>query len=605
MNLIFLTILLPLAAGLLTLAVPGRWRGVREALLLLATLAGLVSALLFYKTTLTVNLPWVGFGLELSFRLYQFSAFIVLAVAVFSFLVALYSCWSMAGRPSAGQFFAYLLLTVAFTNGAVLADNLILFLFFGEALLLTIFGMIIIGRPGAWRTAVKAFIIVGAADLCLMFGVILTGKLAGTFAMSQINLPLGGPASLAFIFMMIGALAKSGSMPFHTWIPDAALDAPLPFMALLPAALEKLLGIYFLARLTLDLFQLRPESWLSTLLMVIGALTIVLAVMMALIQKDYKKLLSYHAISQVGYMILGIGTAVPVGIVGGLFHLLNNAMYKSCLFLSGGSVEEQAGTTDLTRLGGLFSKMPVTGACFVVAALSISGVPPFNGFFSKELVYAGALERGWTFYAAALAGSFLTAASFLKLGHAVYFGRASGQDNPVKEAAWPALLPMIVIAGGCVLFGVYNALPLHAIEPVLGARLAHSFAGGPENWWLVLATAVVIGLALANHFYGVKRSGKAAGASDHIHYAPGLAPVYDLAEKKYFDPYDLGLKLAGALAQFLYWCDRAIDWLYESLAVGLAAAFSGLLRWCHSGNLSNYAVWALAGAAAVIYYIIR
>ena len=114
--------------------------------------------------------------------------------------------------------------------------------------------------------------------------------------------------------------------------------------------------------------------------------------MMALVQKDYKRLLSYHAISQVGYMILGIGTALPVGIVGGLFHMINHAHVQELPVPHGGSVEKQAGTTDLAKLGGLARKMPVTFACFIVAALSISGCPPFNGFFSKELVYDGALE---------------------------------------------------------------------------------------------------------------------------------------------------------------------------------------------------------------------
>ena len=128
--------------------------------------------------------------------------------------------------------------------------------------------------------------------------------------------------------------------------------------------------------------------------MIVGAVTILFAVMMALVQKDYKRLLSYHAISQVGYMILGIGTAVPAGIIGGLFHMMNHAMYKSACSSPAGSVEKQAGTTDLSKLGGLVRRMPVTSICFIVAAASISGVPPFNGFFSKELVYDGALERG-------------------------------------------------------------------------------------------------------------------------------------------------------------------------------------------------------------------
>ncbi len=273
---------------------------------------------------------------------------------------------------------------------------------------MTVFGMIAIGGgQNAFKTAIKAFIIVGISDLCMMIGIGLTGHLAGTMTISQISLQAGSLGSLAFILMMIGAISKAGCMPFHSWIPDAAVDSPLPFMAFLPASLEKLLGIYFLARISLDMFKLDKGSWLSTLLMIVGSATILLAVMMALVQKDYKRLLSYHAISQVGYMILGIGTCLPIGIIGGLFHMINNALYKSCLFLTGGSVEKQAGTTELGKLGGLGIKMPVTFFCFAIAAASISGVPPFNGFFSKEFVYDAALNRGPIFYLAAILGTFL------------------------------------------------------------------------------------------------------------------------------------------------------------------------------------------------------
>jgi formate hydrogenlyase subunit 3/multisubunit Na+/H+ antiporter MnhD subunit len=607
MTLMFISIILPLIAGLLVLIMPKSWRGAKEAVMLAATLIALVIGLILFNREIMVNLPWAGFGLDLSFRLYHFSAFILLAVAAFGVLVALYSTVFMSDRPFANQFFAYLLLTISFANGAVLANNLILFLFFWEGLLLTLFGMIIIGRQEAFKTAIKAFVIIGITDLCLMFGLALTGWLAGTFTMSDINLPLNGLGSLAFVFLMIGAVAKGGSMPFHSWIPDAALDAPLPFMALVPAAIEKLLGIYFLTRISLDLFQLSPGSWISLFMMIVGALTILFAVMMALIQKDYKRLLSYHAISQVGYMVLGIGTAVPAGIVGGIFHMINNALYKSCLFLSGGSVEKQTGTTDLSKLGGLLSKMPITFTCFAIAAVSISGVPPFNGFFSKELIYDGALERGWIFYLAAVAGSFLTAASFLKLGHAAYLGKGNETTKHVKEASWPILLPMIVLAFFCVLFGVYNPLPLNVlIQPILGARLeGHSYAGLPGNWWLVLGTVIVLCLAIANHLYGVKKAGKAVGASDHIHYAPGLSTMYDLAEKKYFDPYDVGMKFANWFSHLLWRLDRFVDWLYESVVVGFTFACSSLVRWFHSGNLSNYVVWSLAGAALVIYYVLK
>ncbi len=241
--------------------------------------------------------------------------------------------------------------------------------------------------------------------------------------------------------MMIGAIGKAGVMPFHTWIPDAAIDAPVAFMAFMPAAFEKLLGIYLLARLSLDVFKLEKGGDMSILMMTVGAVTIVLAVMMALIQKDFKRLLSYHAVSQVGYMILGIGTGVAVGIAGGIFHMINHAMYKCGLFLSAGSVEHRMGTTEMKKLGGLAREMPLTAAGFTVCALAISGVWPLNGFVSKEMVFHGALESGYTVFAvAAWLGAIFTFASFLKAGHSVFFGKP-GEARPagkVKESPLPS-----------------------------------------------------------------------------------------------------------------------------------------------------------------------
>jgi NADH-quinone oxidoreductase subunit L len=307
-------------------------------------------------------------------------------------------------------------------------------------------------------------------------------------------------------------------------------------------------------------------------------------------------------------MVLGIGTALPVGIVGGLFHMVNNALYKSGLFLTGGAVEKQAGTTDLAKLGGLAARMPVTFACFLVTAVSICGVPPFNGFFSKELVYDAALQRHVVFYLAALLGSFFTAASFLKLGHAAYLGKRAPANDNVKEAPASMLAPMIVIAALCVLFGVYNALPInHLIQPALGeARLeGHSFAGMPGNVLLVVLTLVALGGALLNHLFGAKHTGSGLRAVDHVHYAPVLKTIYAKAERRAFDPYDIGLRGAMGLAQAAWEADRAVDWLYDRFAVGLAGGFSRVVRVAHSGDYATYVLWALAGAAAVIVFLAR
>jgi len=603
-----MAIALPIVTGIAILCVPRRVKGLRETLSVLGMAANLFLVSTFSGKSIYLSLPWAGHGLDLSFRLYSFNSFILIAAAALGFLITLYSASSMYGKGYSRLFLSYILLSFGLVNGALLSDNLIAMLFFWEGLLLTLFAMIAVGNPKAFRTATKAFLIVGVCDLFMMVGIALAGRISGTLLISEMAVPIAGLGGLAFLFMMIGAISKAGSMPFHSWIPDAAIDAPLPFMALLPGALEKLMGIYFLTRISLDIFKLEAHSWASTLMMTIGAITILAAVLMALIQKNYKKLLSYHAISQVGYMILGIGTMTPVGIVGGLFHMINNAMYKSCLFLTGGAVEKETGTTDLGSLGGLGLKMPVTFACFIITALSISGVPPFNGFFSKELVYDGALERGRIFYIAAALGSFFTAASFLKLGHAAFLGRLDSRNSKVKEASWVMLIPMILIAAGCIVFGLYNGLPIdRIIKPALGDAIhsSHSFSGFPTNMALVAGTVVVLIAALLNHLYGVRKTGKGLGAVDHIHHAPGLSFVYDKAERGYLDPYNIGRVFIKAAALILSSLDKIIDFFYNNVVVWAADTTGLLIRRMHNGSHKMYIVWSLVATVIVITFLIR
>jgi NADH-quinone oxidoreductase subunit L len=251
--------------------------------------------------------------------------------------------------------------------------------------------------------------------------------------------------------------------------------------------------------------------------------------------------------------------------------------------------------------------MPVTAACFLVAAVSISGVPPFNGFFSKEMVYDAAWESGWVYYAAALLGSFFTAASFLKLGHAAFFGKRQDGAAPVKEAPVAMLVPMVLLASLCVLFGLGNRLPLEGfIQPAVGAAVmaGESFAGFPTSTLLVGLTAAVLLLAVLNHWYGVRRTGRGLGAVDHIHHAPVLSPVYAEAEKGHLDPYNIGRWVMKGVAAALWAVDRAIDWVYDTLAVKTAHGLSHAARSAHNGNVNRYLLWSLAGAAAVVVTVV-
>jgi len=595
-------ILIPAIGAGLVFLVPRKNFTLQLAVALVASAAQTALTILLFGSERAFFRPWVGFGINFDLRLYSFSAMIVL-VAAFTFLTVLFSATYMRNRENTRQFFGFVLLASSFVTGAMLANNLVLMLFFWEGLLGMLFGLIYTGGKNASATAVKALVINGLADLCLILGVCIVGWRAQTLSMIDITIHLDSYwDNFAFVMMLIGAIGKAGSMPFHTWIPDAAVETNASFMAFLPAAMDKLLGIYLLARLNLDLFVITPHSRMSNLMLVVGCITLIFAVMMALIQKDYRRLLGYHAVSQVGYMIIGIGTGLTVGIVGGLFHMINNAIYKSCLYFTAGAVETQTGTTDLKLLGGLAKKMPVTCIGFIIAALSIAGVPPFNGFYSKELVFDAALETNVIFYIIALLGAFCTAASFLKLGHTVYFGQETRNTRDAEEAPATMLMPIIILAAACVLCGVWNALPLEGlIEPILGEAVEHTFSGLiPHDWLLPVVSLIVLLAAFINHRFGVKKSGKPVSAVDHIHHAPGLRSVYDYVETGALDTYRGINSLVESFSSMFFAIDRAIDWVYMSLVTGTANLLAGAIEAAHTGKHWMYVLWTVVGGIAVV-----
>jgi NADH:ubiquinone oxidoreductase subunit 5 (subunit L)/multisubunit Na+/H+ antiporter MnhA subunit len=295
--------------------------------------------------------------------------------------------------------------------------------------------------------------------------------------------------------------------------------------------------------------------------------------------------------------------------------MINNGLYKSCLFMTAGSMERQAGTTDLRKLGGLGGKMPVTFVCFLIAAFSISGFPLTNGFYSKELVYQGALDRNVIFYLAAVLGTVMTAASFLKLGHAAFLGKRAAEHDNVKEAPLGMLLPMIILAAACLVFGLYNYLPIQSlIEPSLPLQqiaerahveLEHTYASiVPHSWALSGLACLALLIAFINHLWGVKHSGSGVGAVDHIHHAPVLGSIYAQAEAGHLDPY----RWAMSFIQTFAYIGKALDWIndqiFESLAVGLTNLFSWSFRSANTGNYALFVVWTLVGAAAVIWYLL-
>jgi formate hydrogenlyase subunit 3/multisubunit Na+/H+ antiporter MnhD subunit len=526
-----------------------------------------------------------------------------LAAAFFTFLIVLYSLKFMEERERLGEYYCYMLITLGAAAGVFFATDFITLLLFWGILAVTLYLMIGLGGPRASSAAKKTFILVGGADALMILGIGLVIMHTGWAQIGVIKVALDGPFPIiAFLCLLAGVAAKAGALPLHTWIPDSAEVAPLPVLALLPGSLDKLLGIYLLTRLCLDVFILEPNSALSIFLLGLGSATIIVGVMAALIQHDLKKLLSFHAVSQVGYMILGLGTGIPVAIAGSLFHMLNNAVFKNLLFLTAGSVEKQTGTTDLDHLGGLARLMPITSAAALVGALSISGVPPFNGFFSKWMIYQGLVELQklspyWVFWLiSAMFGSALTLASFIKVLHAVFLGQPSANAQKAREVSWEMWVPMVSLALLCAVFGIFAyQVPLrYFILPVIPIVLTGAWS--PDVATILLLWGLLIGML----FYGLGRIRnfkikpayvggealdeaivKSSGTDfyDTIREY-GLLPVaYGIAERKLLDVYEQG-------SRFVFW-------------------LSGGLRWLHSGLLHTYLAWMFLGIIILLYVLMR
>jgi formate hydrogenlyase subunit 3/multisubunit Na+/H+ antiporter MnhD subunit len=607
MDLVGYTILIPIVAGAIVRIIPDAFKGVKEGIALV------VSAVTFYFTIVLfrqgwVESEWIG---RVMFKVDTMSSFVLLWIGFFGLVMILYSLGYMRGKPYLKQYYAYMLFTLGAAYGAVLANDLIVLLAFWGFLGLTLYMLVGTGGPQASDAAKKTMVIVGGTDALLVLGVALVWVITGSTSLDQSPIPtITGLSVFAFILFACAAFAKAGAMPFHSWIPDTAEFAPTSVVAYLPASVDKLLGIYLLARISFYLFNLTPGMML--LLLIVGAFTIIAAVMMALVQHDLKRLLSYHAVSQVGYMVLGVGTLNPIGVAGGLFHMVNHAIYKGCLFLCGGSVEYREGTTDLDNLGGLAKYMPLTFVCCVLAALAISGIPPLNGFVSKWMVYQGIIELGrngghvWVIWlVAAMFGSALTLASFMKVLHTVFLGvRAKKGDGP-KEVGPTMAIPMLVLAILCLVFGIFAyAIPLSGfILPAVDRVASLSVPAVDQwlGWWspglatLFIIVGILIGLIiyLSGRLKGTRTSSMYIGGevlsnevrvtgTDFYNTVSDMgffSQVYRSAEQRAFDTYDIGRRISFYFIRGF----RAI----------------------HSGILPEYLTWTLAGLLVLVILLLR
>jgi len=371
------------------------------------------------------------------------------------FCSALFSIRYMDQYTGRGSYYGLLLLMIAGMNGVAITGDLFNLYVFLEIAGIASYALVAFGCEAEELEASFKYAILGSlASLFFLLGLAVLYLDLGTVNMAQLAQRLQGAEKsnlvhFALILIVAGLSLKSALVPFHAWLPDAHPSAPAPVSAMLSGVLIKAIGVYALVRVVFNVFGF--NTGLSYLLLTLGTLSMIGGVLLAIGQWDYKRLLAYHSISQIGYVILGIGLGTPLGILGGLYHLLNHASFKSLLFLTAGAVEYRTGTRDLKEMGGLRQKMPVSAGASLVGSFSIAGVPPFNGFFSKLIIIIACVEaRHYGLAVACVLVSILTLASFMKVQRYGFFGVLREKWKEIKEVPLSMQLAMILLALSCL-----------------------------------------------------------------------------------------------------------------------------------------------------------
>jgi multicomponent Na+:H+ antiporter subunit D len=361
------------------------------------------------------------------------------------------------------NFINVLLIAVSGMNGIVLAKDIFSLYVFLEITAVASFILIAFNREElGLEGAFKYILLSSIATVLMIAGIALFFLVSGSTHFAAIHSALLAQdksllINLAIALFVSALFIKGGLMPFHGWLPDAYSSAPAASSVFLAGIVTKAAGVYVLIRILVSIagFSLTLKS----VLLFVGAFSAIIGAIAALTQTDFKRMLSYSSISQIGYIILGVGTGTVLGLAGAALHIFNHAVFKSLLFMNSAAVEKALGTRDISKMGGLGSQMPVTGLTSVLGSLSCAGIPPLAGFWSKLIIIIALWSAGFKTYAViAILGSVLTLAYFLSLQRSVFFGKLNAEFKNIKEAGFSLLFPMILL--GVITLGVGIFLPL-------------------------------------------------------------------------------------------------------------------------------------------------
>jgi len=530
------------------------------------------------------------------------SAIMLVVVCAVSLAVQIYSTGYMRGDPGFARYFAFMSLFSCAMLGLVASNNLLLTYVFWE--LVGLCSYLLIGfwyrKPEAANAAKKAFIVTRFGDVGFLLAILALSKSAGTFNFRELEgviasgglkpFFIGQSAFVTVVSLLIfsGAAGKSAQFPLHIWLPDA-MEGPTPVSALIHAATMVAAGVYLVAR-TYFFFEASPVA--LTVIALIGVFTAFLAASIAAAQDDIKRILAYSTISQLGYMMLGLGVG---GVAVGIFHLTTHAWFKALLFLMAGSAIHAVHTNSIWEMGGLWRGMKVTAAVGLIGLLALAGLPPLSGFYSKEgILHAAATSHvlvdtvgpsGKTaVFALALAVVFLTAYYMSRLWFVAFLGKARATRGEARESPAVMTVPMIVLAVLSICAGWAGPWFMRLM------RAAESHEPGPA--WLPTVSVL---LALAGLGVGWLRFSPARAPKER----PTGGALYTFLQNHWYIDYAYhwaAWKILLGLAAVSAWVDRHIvDGMVNGVG-WLAGRFAAGLRRTETGQLQFYALIIVLGA---------
>lgn len=643
---IWLVLLFPLL-GVLANAVLGRWLG-RRAVAFLASLAvgaAFVAAAVVFVAML--GLPatseagdpaghgrvrivhlftWIvagDFVVEANILLDQLSILMTLVVTGISTLIHIYSAGYMDGEEGRlemrlyTRYFIWLNLFVFMMLILVLSDNFVTMYLGWEGVGLCSY--LLIGywfeREAAADAGKKAFIVNRVGDFGFALGIMLIFATFGSVVFQDVfpaaSAILPGTATAIALLLFLGATGKSAQIPLHIWLPDA-MEGPTPVSALIHAATMVTAGVYMVARChAIFEVSLSALNWVAW----IGAITAFFAATIAMVQKDFKRILAYSTISQVGYMFVAVGVGAYAA---GIFQLTTHAFFKALLFLCAGNVMHAlAGELDIFKMGDLRKKLPWTFGAFLVGAMALAGVPLFSGFFSKDAILLAAFEQGsFLLWLLSLVTAVLTAFYTFRLLFVAFYGRSrlpKRMETRVHEAPAVMLVPVVILAILSILSG-YIGLPEGLgldnviegfLQPVFAGVYPQGHSAGDTVLELVLILAAVSASALgifAAYWIYVRNWGMAERLTRSAQW------LYDIVFHKYYVDEAYRKAIVNPLRMSAgFFADaveiRTIDGTVNGLARLVGLAGEGLRR-LQSGLVRNYALAMLAGVVAVLAYLL-